>query len=84
MTGCEICFAKCPVKVPDAYNELLGTHKAIYLPFPQAVPKIAVIDAERCLYLTKGNCGNCAKACDAGAGGVGIGGSRFGSSKSVT
>ncbi len=67
MTGCEICFAKCPVKVPDEYNELLGKHKAIYLPFPQAVPKIAVIDAERCLYLTKGKCGNCAKACDAGA-----------------
>jgi len=65
--GCEICFAKCPVKVPDEYNELLGKHKAIYLPFPQAVPKIAVIDAERCLYLTKGKCGNCAKACEAGA-----------------
>lgn len=65
--GCEICFAKCPVKVPDEYNELLSKRKAVYLPFPQAVPKIAVIDADRCIYLTKGKCGNCAETCDADA-----------------
>jgi len=63
-TACEICVSKCPSKVPDEYNEGQVTRKAIYLAFPQAVPRVFTIDAEHCLYLTKGKCGNCAKFCD--------------------
>jgi heterodisulfide reductase subunit A len=63
-TACEICVAKCPVKVPNEYNEGQGTRKAIYLAFPQAVPRVFTIDAEHCLYLNKGKCGNCAKFCE--------------------
>ncbi|MBW6469868.1 MAG: FAD-dependent oxidoreductase [Methanosarcinaceae archaeon] len=63
-TACGICESKCPVKVPDEYNEGLVSRKGIYLAFPQAVPRVYTIDAERCLYLTKGKCGNCAKFCD--------------------
>ena len=63
-TACELCVSKCPVKVPDEYNEGGNNRKAIYLAFPQAVPRVYTIDAEKCLYLTKGKCGNCAKACE--------------------
>lgn len=62
-TGCEICSTKCPSKVPNEYNEGQGTRKAIYLAFPQAIPRIYTIDAEHCLYFTKGKCGVCKKVC---------------------
>lgn len=66
-TGCGICVEKCPIKVPDEYNAGLSKRKAIYLAFPQAVPRVMTIDAERCLYLTKEKCGVCKKVCAAGA-----------------
>jgi heterodisulfide reductase subunit A len=62
-TGCGICVAKCPTKMPDPYNKGLSQTKAIRIPFPQAVPAIAVIDPVRCLYLNKGTCRLCEKAC---------------------
>ncbi|MBE0522886.1 MAG: CoB--CoM heterodisulfide reductase iron-sulfur subunit A family protein [Methanosarcinales archaeon] len=63
-TACELCVSKCPAKVPNEYNEGQGMRKAIYLAFPQAVPRVFTIDAEHCIYLTKGKCGNCAKVCE--------------------
>ncbi len=67
-TGCGDCMAKCPVKnIPNKFEMGLGTRRAIYLPFLQAVPRVATIDAEKCLYLTTGKCGNCAKICQRGA-----------------
>lgn len=63
-TACELCLAKCPVKVLDEYNAGMSKRKAIYLPFPQAVPRVMTIDAEHCIYLTKGKCGNCKKVCE--------------------
>ncbi|MCD4704287.1 MAG: FAD-dependent oxidoreductase [Methanosarcinaceae archaeon] len=63
-TACELCVSKCPVKVPDEYNEGGNDRKAIYLAFPQAVPRVYTIDAENCLYLTKGKCGKCVKVCE--------------------
>ncbi len=66
-TGCGLCVEKCPIKVPDEYNAGLSKRKAIYLAFPQAVPRVMTIDAERCLYLTKEKCGICKKVCAAGA-----------------
>jgi heterodisulfide reductase subunit A len=58
------CIEKCPVKDIQDYWELgLSTRKAIYIPFPQAVPKTALIDPEKCLYLTQGKCGICTKVC---------------------
>jgi heterodisulfide reductase subunit A len=62
-TGCGICVTKCPTKVPDPYNKGLNLTKAIRIPFPQAVPAIAVIDAAQCLYLQKGKCRICEKMC---------------------
>jgi len=65
--GCGTCAQKCPKKVPSEFDEGLGIRKAIYVPFPQAVPLIYTIDANECLQLTKGKCGTCAKVCPAGA-----------------
>ncbi len=66
-TGCGACFAKCPVKVPSEFDLGLGMRKAIYVPFPQAVPNVPVIDRTHCLYFTQKKCGLCQKACQAEA-----------------
>jgi len=66
-TGCGTCWQKCPVKVPNEYNCGIDKRKAIYTPFPQAVPNKPVIDAEHCTYLLKGKCGICAKFCEKGS-----------------
>ncbi|MCX9010779.1 MAG: FAD-dependent oxidoreductase [Candidatus Methanoperedens sp.] len=62
-TGCGSCTEKCPLKVPDEYNAGMSKRKSIYIPFAQAIPRIATIDAAHCLYLTKGKCGVCKKVC---------------------
>jgi heterodisulfide reductase subunit A len=66
-TGCGICVTKCPVKVPDPYNKGLSQTKAIRIPFPQAVPAVAVIDPAKCLFLKKGTCRLCEKSCGTNA-----------------
>jgi len=67
-TGCGACSEKCPMKkIPSEFEEEMGNRQAIYIPFPQAVPRKAVIDAEKCLYLTKNSCQLCEKECEAGA-----------------
>lgn len=63
-TGCGICQEKCPKKVIDGDFEAgLGYRKAVYTPFPQAVPKYPVIDRENCTYFQKGTCRACEKLC---------------------
>ena len=66
-TGCGACTQKCPVKVPNEFNMNIDKRKAIYTPFPQAVPNKPVIDAEHCTMLLKGKCGICAKVCEKGS-----------------
>lgn len=67
-TGCGLCTEKCPQKaVPNEFNLGLDHRHAIYIPFAQAVPKIATIDADYCNMLKSGKCGICAKVCTAGA-----------------
>ena len=43
-TGCGKCEEICTVTVPDQYNYNLVTRRVAHIPFPQAVPKKAVID----------------------------------------
>ncbi|MDH3942504.1 MAG: CoB--CoM heterodisulfide reductase iron-sulfur subunit A family protein [Anaerolineae bacterium] len=63
-TGCGICEEKCPKKVVDEVFEAgLGYRKAIYTPFPQAVPNLPVIDKENCTYYDTGKCKACEKFC---------------------
>ena len=63
-TGCGICWEKCPKKViDDVYEAGYGQRKAIYTPFPQAVPKYPVIDVENCIYFIRGKCKACQIFC---------------------
>jgi heterodisulfide reductase subunit A len=67
-TGCGICQEKCPKKVVDDVFEVgLSQRKAVYTPFPQAVPNYPVIDAENCIYFDTGKCKACEKFCPTGA-----------------
>ena len=67
-TGCGDCTTKCPQKnVPNEFNLGMDNRRAIYIPFAQAVPKIATIDADYCTMLKTGKCGICSKVCAAGA-----------------
>jgi len=64
-TGCGICEQKCPKKVPSEFNGGIGTRKAIYFEFPQAVPLSPRIDRENCIYFATGKCRACEKFCEA-------------------
>jgi len=66
-TGCGDCIAKCPAKAPSEFEAGLADRKAIYLPFPQAVPRKVTIDGEHCRMIKSGKCGICKKVCKAGA-----------------
>ncbi len=67
-TGCGLCTEKCPQKkVPNEFNLGMNNRSAIYIPFAQAVPKVATIDPNYCMMLKNGKCGVCSKVCGAGA-----------------
>ncbi len=67
-TGCGLCQEKCISHVVDEQFEAgIGWRKGIYTPFPQAVPKIPVLDSANCVYFEKGTCGACQKVCPTGA-----------------
>jgi heterodisulfide reductase subunit A-like polyferredoxin len=42
-TGCGACVTECPVTLPSEFDLGLADRKAIYRPFPQAVPNIFTI-----------------------------------------
>ncbi|MBI5302547.1 MAG: CoB--CoM heterodisulfide reductase iron-sulfur subunit A family protein [Chloroflexi bacterium] len=66
--GCGVCQDKCPKKVVDQVFEAgLGYRKAVYKPFPQAIPKYPVIDRANCTFFQKGTCKACEKFCPTGA-----------------
>ena len=67
-TGCGACVEKCPMKkVPNEFNLGMDNRTAIYIPFAQAVPKVATIDPNSCNMIKNGKCGLCARVCTAGA-----------------
>jgi heterodisulfide reductase subunit A len=63
-TGCGTCWQKCPKKVPSEFDQYLGNRTAIYIPFPQAVPRVPVIDRDNCLWFQRGRCRICERSCD--------------------
>jgi len=63
-TSCGLCQTKCPFKVDSEFEAGIGKRKAIYTPFPQAVPNVPVIDTEHCAYFLKGTCRACEKFCE--------------------
>ena len=67
-TGCGLCTEKCPMrKVPNEFDMNLDKRSAVYIPFAQAVPKVATIDPNYCIKLKTGKCGLCQTVCDAKA-----------------
>jgi len=67
--GCGVCEEKCPWKVDSEFEMGLAKRKAIYIPFAQAIPNLATVDADHCAYIQSGGkkCGACMKFCEAGA-----------------
>jgi heterodisulfide reductase subunit A len=63
-TSCGDCGDVCPVVVPDEYQQGFSSRKAIYLPFPQAVPSSYYLDADNCLGFNPIACGKCLEVCD--------------------
>ena len=61
-TGCGVCAEHCPIEVPNEFDMGLKLRKAIYVPFPQAVPLKYTIDIDNCI-----RCGACERVCQAGA-----------------
>ena len=57
-TGCRQCEMVCNVAVPDEFNANLVSRRAAYIPFPQAVPKKAVLE--------RAGTSPCTAACPAG------------------
>ena len=61
--GCiNECAGVCPVEVPSEYDFGIGKRKAIYVPYPQAVPLVACVDPKACI-----GCARCVEACPAQA-----------------
>ena len=56
--GCRQCEYACPVYVADDEQGGFSASKAISIPFSNAIPQIAVMDAENCML-----CGKCSKTC---------------------
>ncbi|MBN1677296.1 MAG: CoB--CoM heterodisulfide reductase iron-sulfur subunit A family protein [Candidatus Thermoplasmatota archaeon] len=61
-TGCGVCAEHCPVEGVSTFDREMAPSKAIYVPFPQAVPLIYTIDRGLCI-----GCGVCDKFCEAKA-----------------
>jgi heterodisulfide reductase subunit A len=78
-TGCWKCIEKCsheaitrintcPIVLPNEFDQGLGKRKAIYIPFPQAIPLKSTRDCEHCLKITdRLDCKGCLNICEAGA-----------------
>ena len=56
--GCRLCEYACPIHVEHGFEEDLGARKAVYVPFANAIPQVALVDIDHCIF-----CGLCEKAC---------------------
>jgi len=63
--ACNLCAEVCPVKVESEFDAGISVRKAIYIPFPQAVPNAYLIDETKCTYILSDGkkCGVCVKKC---------------------
>ncbi len=66
-TGCGDCANVCPVSIPNEFDRGLSWRKAIYIPFPQAVPAVYTLDEKSCLGLNPLACERCSQICTAKA-----------------
>ncbi|NWF83431.1 MAG: CoB--CoM heterodisulfide reductase iron-sulfur subunit A family protein [Bryobacteraceae bacterium] len=56
--GCAKCELACNVVVPHEFDYGLGAHAAVYIPHGNAIPQVAVLDPQYCMFD-----GACARAC---------------------
>jgi len=63
-TLCDECTKVCPVVVPDEFDIGLTGRRAIYIPFPQAIPATYTLDIKNCPGLLPIACGKCADVCE--------------------
>ncbi len=63
--ACNQCTDVCPVKVKSEFDAGISLRKAIYIPFPQAVPNAYLVDEKSCTYILSDGkkCGACVKKC---------------------
>ena len=62
--ACSDCADVCPVVVPDEYQMGFSSRKAIYIPFPQAVPCSYILNMDDCLGINPIACGKCEDVCE--------------------
>ncbi len=62
-TLCDECTKVCPVVVPNEFDVNLTGRRAIYIPFPQAIPATYTLDIKSCPGLLPIACGKCADVC---------------------
>jgi len=60
--GCRKCEYACPVEVPDEFEQGMTARRAAFIPFTNAIPQTALIDADDCIL-----CGRCVTACPTSA-----------------
>lgn len=63
-TSCGNCSDVCPVVKPNEFDLGLGSRRAIFKPFPQAVPAAYIRVEEDCLGTVPIACGRCAEECE--------------------
>jgi len=63
-TLCDECTKVCPVVVPNEFDLSLTGRRAIYIPFPQAIPATYILDIKSCPGLLPIACGKCADVCE--------------------
>ncbi|MHA1736264.1 MAG: 4Fe-4S binding protein [Candidatus Thorarchaeota archaeon] len=61
-TSCGRCAEVCPVEVKNEWDHGFGMRKAVYKPFPQALPSVFTVDMKHCI-----DCGSCVIACPVNA-----------------
>lgn len=62
-TLCDECTQVCPVVVPNEFDVELTGRRAVYIPFPQAIPATYTLDIKACPGLLPIACGKCADVC---------------------
>jgi heterodisulfide reductase subunit A len=60
---CDECTKVCPIVVPNEFDLGLTGRRAIYLPFPQAIPASYCLDDKNCPSLFPVACGKCYHVC---------------------
>lgn len=58
-SGCGECINACPIEIASEFDQRIGFKKAIYIPYPQALPNVPTIDMYHCI-----KCGRCQDACE--------------------